>query len=130
MKTIILATTALASAFWLASLPGLAEVTSLECTMLEVRDLDQSPGKPLKAEITLNESEQTASLVIPATGFTKRLGATFDQTLISLKIFESGTEDSWSIKRTDGSMLRELTPTDRGVALVTFRWEGSCKNKN
>ena len=134
MKKLALAATALSSAFWLGSQPAQAEPTYLECTMLRVKDAGESPSEPLKAEVTLNESEQSASFYLPKTGLTKRVGATFQQTVITFNsVIPSatgiGTTDSWSIDRTDGSLTRTMDSSMRGVALLNVRWEGSCKKK-
>ena len=102
--------------------------------MVQVKKAGAPPGNALTAEVTLNESEQTASFYLPKTALTKRADATFQQTVILLTTVSPSVRgatntESWSIDRTDGSLVRTLTFSYQGSELSNFRWEGSCKKK-
>jgi len=136
LSRILFSTASLFGFFLAGALSAKAEPVYLSCTYVNIKAKPgEEAAKPVPVEITLNESEQTASFHLPDTGFTKRLGATFQQKIIlfSSKENKMGGQvdtDTWSLNRDDGTLIRKAVfyfPRLNEEIVVT--WQGNCKKQ-
>jgi hypothetical protein len=109
----------------LAATPALAAPIYLSCTVSR----EGGGNTPTtKIEFTLNEEAQTGSYYIPETGYTKRLGATFQRDVITMRevsINAVGSTDgsTFSLDRTNGQIVRSISLLG---GQMTMRDTGKC----
>lgn len=118
--------------------PAQAAPTYLTCTLTESASevagrATSTSATPLVVELTLNEDQQTASYYLPSTGYTKRLGATFQRGVITFasedRSSSMNSSDSWSLDRGNGTITRQtqIYSAHSPVKLMDKTGVGKCR---
>ena len=82
----------------------------------------------------MNEAEQSISYYLPETGLTRRAGANFQRTAITIKTIDlnssSQVTSEWSRDRTNGAITRSTVISfgkpESGIAPMKMQDEGKC----
>jgi hypothetical protein len=105
--------------------PVQAAPTYLTCTVARE---GEGNNPPVTIEFTLNEEAQTASRYIPSTGFTSRLGATFQRDVITMREVSAGSTgpgdgSTFTLDRTNGHIVQMISLFG---GQLTQRVSGTC----